>query len=368
MAARILLALEWYDHRLHRGVATVARRLGWHLSCTIGRPGADPIPAGWHGDGAVTLLSDPVLQRRISRRCPAIVDVGLATTWRVPRLAVDNDAVGRLAVEHFRTRGYRHFATLGAPGIPMFQERIAAFARHAGSAVTTLTVPRRTTWEAQIAALGRQLARLPEPVGVFAAQDLLAIDILAAAEAAGLAVPGRIAVLGVDDVELLCTTQAIPLASIDTDQEGLGAAAAERLAGLLAGSRDDGALRRWSPRQVVVRASAEALGSADPALRRALALARKDPACGVRALATAAGLSAQALDRRMRSELGLNPGILLRRLRLERARAALTAGATLAIAAQAAGIADARGLCAATRRAFNATPGQIRSAARDRTH
>jgi hypothetical protein len=35
---RILLALEWYDHRIHRGVATVAREQGWHLTCTVGQP------------------------------------------------------------------------------------------------------------------------------------------------------------------------------------------------------------------------------------------------------------------------------------------------------------------------------------------
>jgi AraC-like DNA-binding protein len=319
------------------------------------------VPEDWRGDGAITLLSDPALRRRVSARCRALVDVGLAPGWSVPRVVSDNAAIGGLAVAHFRSRGYRHLACLGHPGVAMFAERVAAFTAAVGGSVTELVVAAHLRRAGRIADLGRRLARLPGPLGLFCAQDVLAVEALAGCEEAGLAVPGRVAILGVDDVDLLCTTQAVPLASIDTDQEGLGAAAAMRLAGLLAGHSDAGAAQRWPPRGVVVRASAEALGCDDVAVCQAVAAARRDPAMGVRALAAAAGLSPQALDRRCSAALGMNPGGLLRRMRLERVEAALAGGASLAAAARAAGIADARGLCALVRQRQGLTPAAWRA-------
>ena len=29
----ILLLLEWYDYRIHKGVAEMARKYGWQLNC-----------------------------------------------------------------------------------------------------------------------------------------------------------------------------------------------------------------------------------------------------------------------------------------------------------------------------------------------
>lgn len=347
MAAHVLLALEWYDYRLHRGVARVAARCGWHLACPSGAPGFQPVPEGWRGDGAITLAGDRWLAR-LRRRGVPLVDVGLGAAARVPRTVVDNAAVAALAHRHFRSRGWRRFGCVTVPGVRMFTERAQAFA--ALLADEGLACPCWTPAE-----LARALPAAA-PVALFAVQDGLGAEALAQAARAGLAVPGQVAVLGVDDVDLICEALPVPLASVDTDQEGLGTAAAERLAGLLAGRPDDGALVRHPPRRVVERRSAEALAATHPGLRAALALAHAEPACGVRALARAAGLSAQGLDLVCRRELGRGPGALLRELRLRLAGDHLAGGAGLAVAARRAGLASASGLCALVRRARGETP------------
>lgn len=352
MATAVLLALEWYDYRLHRGVARVAARAGWHLTCPSGTPGFTPLPRDWRGQGAITLASDRWLTR-LRRRGVMVVDIGLSASTAVPRTVVDNAAAAELAFRHFRTRGWHRLACITQPGVRMFDERATAFA--ALCAAAGLACPCLTPAE-----LVRRLPALAPsdaaPLALFAVQDSLGAQTLALLRAAGLDVPRQVAVLGADDVDLVCEALPVPLASVDTDQEGLGEAAAERLLRLLAGEPDDGALVRHAPRGITLRASAEALGTAHAGLRAAIALARRQPACGVHAMARAAGLSPQGLDLVCRRELALTPGALLRTERLRLAGEQLVAGASLATAAHAAGIATASSLCAMVKRAHGMTP------------
>ncbi len=51
---RVLLALGWYDHRLHRGIEKYALEHGWHLSSDVTRERL--IPWGWEGDGILAWL------------------------------------------------------------------------------------------------------------------------------------------------------------------------------------------------------------------------------------------------------------------------------------------------------------------------
>jgi LacI family transcriptional regulator len=350
----ILLALEWYDHRIHRGVARVAARYGWHLTCPSGQPGFQPVPEGWRGDGAITLLGDRWMGRLLRRRVP-LVDIGLTATARVPHTVVDNAAAAALAHAHLRSRGWRRFACLSSPGVAMFDERSDAFV--ARLAAEGLPCPLWTT-----AGLAKRL-RQAAPLALFAVQDALGADAIAAALGAGLRVPEDVAIMGVDDCDLICEALPVPLASVDTDQDGLGVAAAERLARILAGRPDDGAMLRHPPRAVLARPSAEAYGTTHAGLRTALDLARRQPACGVRALAGAAGLSAQGLDLVCRRELGVNPGTMLRRLRLDGARRLLDDGRPVRAVAEALGLASASGLCALIRRETGQTPRRWRASA-----
>lgn len=344
---RILLALEWYDHRLHRGVVQVAARQGWHLVCPSGQPGFAPVPRNWQGDAAITLLGDRWLAR-LRRRGIPLVDLGLHARAGVPRSVVDNAAIAALAHAHLRQRGWRRFACLSVPGVPMFAERAQAFV--AALAVEGLPCPLWST-----AQLDEQL-RAAAPLALFAVQDALGAEAIARGLAAGLRVPEDLAVVGVDDVDLICASLPVPLSSVDSDQEGLGRAAAERLAAILAGQIDDGTLRRHPPRGVVARRSSEALGCSHLGLRAALELARAEPACGVRTLARAAGLSPQGLDLVCRRELGQPPGLLLRRMRLEAAGLLLDEGRSIRATAAALGLASASSLCALIRRETGLSP------------
>jgi LacI family transcriptional regulator len=51
---RILLALGWYDHRLHRGIEKFAQEQGWHLCPDTTREKV--VPWGWGTDGILAGL------------------------------------------------------------------------------------------------------------------------------------------------------------------------------------------------------------------------------------------------------------------------------------------------------------------------
>src|SRR5438128_6560029 len=46
---RVLIALGWYDYRLHRGIEKYALEHNWHLTADLAREKV--IPWGWEGDG-----------------------------------------------------------------------------------------------------------------------------------------------------------------------------------------------------------------------------------------------------------------------------------------------------------------------------
>jgi len=51
---RVLVALGWYDYRLHRGIEKFAQEHRWHLSSNFAREKV--IPWGWEGDGILAWL------------------------------------------------------------------------------------------------------------------------------------------------------------------------------------------------------------------------------------------------------------------------------------------------------------------------
>ena len=51
---RVLLALGWYDYRLHQGIEKYAQEHGWHLYADYTREKV--IPWGWEGDGILAWL------------------------------------------------------------------------------------------------------------------------------------------------------------------------------------------------------------------------------------------------------------------------------------------------------------------------
>src|SRR5690606_11122608 len=94
---------------------------------------------------------------------------------------------------------------------------------------------RAQSWDRDQDALSQWLHALEKPAAVFATNDLFGQRVLEACARAEIVVPEQVAVLGVDDDELLCGLCDPPLSSIDPDPERIGFEAARWLESILQG-------------------------------------------------------------------------------------------------------------------------------------
>jgi LacI family transcriptional regulator len=174
-------------------------------------------------------------------------------------VTVDDIRGGELAASHLLGLGHETIAFVSGPlSIRQCADRRAgarlAF-RRAGRKPASLTeVPMEAlTVEHGEKAVTKLLAASPRPTAVFCANDLLALGVLKGLAAAGVDVPGEMAVVGYDDVTF-ASMLSPSLTSVRQPKYELGTSAAE----LLLEEADDAGHRHRSVRfepELVVRGS-----------------------------------------------------------------------------------------------------------------
>ena len=106
---RVLLALGWYDYRLHQGIEKYAQEHGWHLYADYTREKV--IPWGWEGDGILAWLGagDDLAEFVSSAKLPTVDFSFRRPQLKFPRVLEDHVHAAKLAAEHFLTRGFTNF-------------------------------------------------------------------------------------------------------------------------------------------------------------------------------------------------------------------------------------------------------------------
>ena len=98
------------------------------------------------------------------------------------------------------------------------------------------------------------LARHPRPTAVFAANDSMAIGLLAALRRAGCQVPRDLAVVGFDDIAIAAYLNP-PLTTVSVDASGLGQQAVQMMLTALASGAGVRRARQVVPATLVIRQS-----------------------------------------------------------------------------------------------------------------
>ncbi|MBC2670109.1 LacI family DNA-binding transcriptional regulator [Novosphingobium piscinae] len=178
-----------------------------------------------------------------------------------PHVVIDNHGAARTAVAHLIATGCRRIATITGPLDNLLcQDRLAGYRAELAAAGLpqdpALVAEGDFSLGSGRAAMLRLLAGADRPDAVFCASDQMAIGALQAIAAAGLAVPGDIAVVGFDDLPFGAFTVP-PLTTIRQPTAAIGATAMRMLDALLHG-RDLPERTVVLPHQLVVRASSVA--------------------------------------------------------------------------------------------------------------
>lgn len=227
----------------------------------------------------------------------------------------DHAAEGRAAADHFLSLGFRSFAFVGTTTETTWgTARRQGFASRLSKDGLKVRVykngpaAQRGDFTRELPHLAGWLGKLPPRTALLAAHDERALQVLAAAAHAGLAVPEDLAVLGVDDDELLCSTASPSLSSIPVNAEETGERIAESLHALLEGRPAEPIIRTCHTR-IVTRQSTDACANDNPIVAKALDYIRQHlgDAIGVANLASAANCSRRTLEMKMMSTLGVSP-------------------------------------------------------------
>lgn len=270
----VLLLLAWHSTEVFRGIARFARDAGWILDSRFERSGE--VPENWTGDGVIGVLGVHSEVDRLAARCKVpFVNIGYSKTEAAPRVAADQAQIARIAADHFRNRGFRHFCYYLRDGHPGDVGRCEAFRAELAKTGKDLTVidgqfSSGSTGTSRIRWLSRRLKSLSKPSALLAEIDDYAIEAAQAAMVAGVQVPEELAILGVGNDELRCPLAPVPLSSINDNAQGIGQQSAALLEQLMNGRPAPLHPLMVPPLGVVTRQSTDILAIEHPMVARAL--------------------------------------------------------------------------------------------------
>lgn len=332
----MLLALGWYDYRLHRGIEKYAGQHGWILYTNLARERV--IPWGWQGDGILAWLgAGDDLAEFVRLANKPTVDFSYRRPYlKFPRVLEDHAEAARLVAEHFIDRGIKHFAFYSETDNWSYEERgegfLAALDKHGFSCrwLRWNYAPEYTTgrdqWLRRCRWLAQELKQMSRPLGVFAANDDQALDVLDACRMVGLSVPEDVAIVGAENYLLAPDAMDTPISSVDTNLELMGYKGAELLDRIMNGEPvGETTIIRIPPAGLVIRKSSDLLAIGHRGVAAALRYVQEhlhEP-IKIKELTAVAGLSRRGLHKAFMEHLGRTPGRELRRLRILRAKALL---------------------------------------------
>lgn len=291
-----------------------------------------PWLATWQGDGIIARVSSPKIAEIVIATSLPTVNVSSALPdLALHRVESNPHSQGRIAARYLFERGFRSFAFCGDEmHFSNWSRRVAVgfweFLKEClDSEIPTrehyLGATKRLDWDKEQALLGRWIGDLPKPVAILSINDPIGLRVLEACHKSGYQVPEHVAVLGLDNDELLCAMADPPLSSLIPNSQRLGYMAAEILDGLMRGQCPVNPVTSVEPVGIVTRLSTDVTAHHDDVVATALIFIRKNACKGIVVddIVKHVAISRSSLDRRFQSLLGRTPHDEIVRTKLKRA-------------------------------------------------
>jgi LacI family transcriptional regulator len=292
--------------------------------------GDDP-PAwlkNWKGDGIIARIENAAIAKVIASMALPTVDMSAGRLLpKLPCFEIDETGIGQMAAEHFLERGFKNFAYCGDSRFIWSQHRGQGFANaltRQGHTVHEYKAPAGLGPEAddEMLAIRTWLQSLPKPVAVFCCYDIRGRLVLDTCRSFSIPVPDRVAVLSVDNDELLCSLAHPPLSSIIPNAARTGYEAAALLARMMDGEKVPPECRVVGPTGVATRQSTDVLAVEDAHVGRAVQYIREHACEGICVddVVTSSALSRRLLEGRFKKYLGRSPHEEITRVQILRVK------------------------------------------------
>jgi len=308
-----------YTRGLLRGIAKYSRTQGlW----TFYRPLDYREPKG--KDGLLSLLKtwnpDGILMRE-PHKTEDIIAMGFPTIScpytreRIPgitNIMTDHISVGKMGAEHLLERGFQQFAYCGFNDWWWSRKRGDVFGKTAAEAgYPTYFYPQprvkaKRTCDKELPIIADWLLTLPKPIGLMACNDDRGEWVVEACKIAEVNVPDEIAIVGVDNDQLICDLCNPPLSSIVLNIEKAGYEAAATLDKMMDGERASSCDIHVRPTHVAIRQSTDVLAVDDASVAAAIRFIRQHSKTVIQVndVVNVVPLSRRVLEKRFRTILG----------------------------------------------------------------
>ncbi len=258
-----------------------------------------------------------------------VVDVSATGALpNTPWVETHDESIAHLAVQHLQERGFRNFAFCGDDRFAWSRyrsdgmKRILAQRGYTCHTFGEPQVPQRTKrLPDEEQQLTSWIQSLPKPIGVLCCYDIRGRQLIEICQQHEIAVPEQVAILGVDNDELVCNLAETPLSSIIPNAHGAGYLAASLLAKMLAGESVDAKAHLLEPLGIETRQSTDSLAIDDQELIRAARFIREHACSGIKVedILREVPLTRRVLESRFKRYFGHSPHDAIQRVRLRRA-------------------------------------------------
>jgi len=322
-----------YDRRIISGVASYVQTEApeWSIYVEEDAIGRLPDLEAWAGDGILANFDNRRVARAVLKLGIPVVGIGGGYGYYkqdtgTPYVRTDNKAIAELGASHLMNLGFYHFAFCGEPPNRFngwVQERRKAFqlyltrAGYSCDIYTGRHIPARN-WRQLQKGLQNWLTTLPTPIGVMACNDSRARHVLQACRERGLHVPEDVAIVGVDNDDIMCELSRPSLTSIEQGTRRIGYEAAATLNALMLGEQSQ-QRTTVQPEGLVSRQSTDILAIDDEDVAAALSFIREH-ACDpirVKNVLERVNISRSAIESKFGELLGRTVHAEIRRVQLE---------------------------------------------------
>ena len=222
----------------------------------------------WKVNAIVAQINNVDVVKLRSLNIPIIVQNYGDRIAGVCNLTGDYVGTGEMAADYFMSLGYSSFAFYGVKETIWSRERYAGFRNRLSAAGYHIQsffeqIPNYDSWSLDNDKMVAWLRQLPPKTALFACDDYYALIVSDACRSHDIRIPEDIAILGVDNDEMICNISTPPLSSIIIDAEDGGYKAGTMLENMIEGQISYPANIIVPPVHVITRGSTSSYAMKD---------------------------------------------------------------------------------------------------------